>query len=154
MCHQPQTTDPDTGNTLDMKVFVHKLHMGSQLPSVVAGTPYQIIGFNQAVSDWSTVVLPSDPRRCAFCHEPTKVTGATQADAWMKNPNRAACGSCHDDVNFATGKNHVDLPQVSDAHVLAVPHSAGRTGIRRFDYRRPHGTHRIADQARPRFHLS
>jgi OmcA/MtrC family decaheme c-type cytochrome len=115
MCHTPQTTDPDTGNTLDMKVFVHKLHMGSGLPSVKAGTPYQIIGFNQAVSDWSTVNLPSDARRCAFCHEPTKVSGATQADAWLKNPNRAACGSCHDDVNFATGKNHVDLPQVSDA---------------------------------------
>jgi OmcA/MtrC family decaheme c-type cytochrome len=114
MCHTPQTVDPDTGNTLDMKVFVHKLHLGSGLPSVKAGTPYQIIGFNQAVSDWSTVVLPSDARRCVFCHEPAKKTGATQADAWMTNPNRAACGSCHDDVNFATGKNHVNLPQVSD----------------------------------------
>jgi OmcA/MtrC family decaheme c-type cytochrome len=115
MCHQPQTVDPDTGNTLDMKVFVHKLHMGSGLPSVKAGTPYQIIGFNQSVSDWSTVNLPSDARRCEFCHEPTQKTGAAQADAWLKNPNRAACGSCHDDVNFATGKNHVNLPQVSDS---------------------------------------
>jgi OmcA/MtrC family decaheme c-type cytochrome len=114
MCHTPQTVDPDTGNTLDMKVFVHKLHMGSQLPSVKAGTAYQIIGFNQAVSDWSTVNLPSDPRRCVFCHEDTKVTGATQSNNWLSNPSRAACGSCHDNVNFATGKNHVDLPQVSD----------------------------------------
>jgi OmcA/MtrC family decaheme c-type cytochrome len=114
MCHQPQTIDPDTGNTLDMKVFIHKLHMGSQLPSVKAGTPYQIIGFNQGVSDWSTVVLPSDPRRCVFCHEDTKVTGATQSNNWLTNPSRAACGSCHDNVNFATGLNHVNLPQVSD----------------------------------------
>jgi OmcA/MtrC family decaheme c-type cytochrome len=114
MCHQPQTVDPDTGNTVDMKVFVHKIHMGSQLPSVIAGKPYQVIGFNQAVSDWSTVNLPSDPRRCTFCHEDVKVTGATQSNNWMMNPSRAACGSCHDDVNFATGKNHVDLPQVSD----------------------------------------
>ncbi len=118
MCHQPQTVDPDTGNTVDMKVFIHKIHMGSQLPSVIAGTPYQIIGFNQAVSDWSTVVLPSDPRRCAFCHEPTSVTGAAQANNWLTNPNRAACGSCHDDVNFATGQNHikgVNLPEVDDS---------------------------------------
>ena len=114
MCHTPQTVDPDTGNTLDMKVFVHKLHMGSQLPSVIAGKPYQIIGFNQAVSDWSTVVLPSDPRRCVFCHEPTQVTGAAQANNWLTNPSRVACGSCHDNVNFATGANHVNLPQVSD----------------------------------------
>ncbi len=112
MCHTPQTIDPDTGNTLDMKVFAHKVHMGSQLPSVKAGTPYQIIGYQQSVSDWSTVVLPSDPRRCQFCHEST--TGAAQADAWIKNPNRAACGACHDDVNFATGQNHVNLPQVDD----------------------------------------
>src|SRR5262249_18014147 len=25
-----------------------------------------------------------------------------------------ACGSCHDDVNFATGANHVGGPQISD----------------------------------------
>ena len=112
MCHTPQTPDPDTGNTTDMKVFIHKIHMGSELPSVQAGGKYQIIGFNQSVSDWSTVNLPSDPRRCAFCHEST--TGAAQQDAWLKNPSRAACGSCHDDVDFATGKNHVNLPQVTD----------------------------------------
>ncbi len=112
MCHQPQTTDPDTGNTVDAKVFIHKIHMGKQLPSVQAGKPYQVIGFNQGVSDWSTVVLPSDPRRCEFCHEPK--SGAAQADAWLKNPSRAACGSCHDNVNFATGQNHVNLPQVDD----------------------------------------
>ena len=112
MCHTPQTTDPDTGNTVDMKVFAHKLHMGSQLPSVKAGTPYQIIGFNQGVSDWSTVNLPSDPRRCQFCHE--SGTGAKQANNWLTNPSRAACGSCHDNVNFVTGLNHVNLPQAND----------------------------------------
>jgi OmcA/MtrC family decaheme c-type cytochrome len=114
MCHQPQTIDPDTGNTVDMKVFAHKIHMGSQLPSVQAGTPYQIIGYNQAVSDWSTVNLPSDPRRCTECHEDQKVTGATQSKNWLTNPSRAACGACHDNVNFATGANHVNLPQVDD----------------------------------------
>jgi OmcA/MtrC family decaheme c-type cytochrome len=115
MCHQPQTTDPNTGNTLDMKVMAHKIHMGSQLPSVIAGKPYQIVGYQNAVSDWSTVVLPSDPRRCTFCHEDVKVTGATQSNNWLTNPSRAACGACHDDVNFATGLNHVNLPQVNDS---------------------------------------
>jgi OmcA/MtrC family decaheme c-type cytochrome len=114
MCHQPQTIDPDTGNTVDMKVLGHKIHMGSQLPSVQAGTPYQIIGFNQAVSDWSTVVLPSDPRRCTECHEDQSVTGATQSNNWLTSPSRAACGACHDNVNFATGLNHVNLPQADD----------------------------------------
>jgi len=111
VCHTPQTTDPDTGNTVDMKVFIHKVHMGEQLPSVEAGKPYQIIGFNNAVADYSTVVLPSDPRRCQFCHE----AGAKQADNWMKNPSRAACGSCHDNVNFDTGANHANLVQADDS---------------------------------------
>lgn len=43
MCHQPQTSDPNTGNSLDMKVFIHKIHMGSSLPSVQGGKPYQVL---------------------------------------------------------------------------------------------------------------
>ena len=112
ICHQPQTTDPDTGNTLDFKVFIHKIHMGSSLPSVQAGTPYQIIGFQNSVSDWSTVVYPADVRRCQTCHNPNN--GASQTKAWLTGPTRAACGSCHDNVNFATGANHPGGPQISD----------------------------------------
>jgi OmcA/MtrC family decaheme c-type cytochrome len=108
MCHQPQTSEANGGKTVDFKVMIHKIHMGSQLPSVVAKTPYAI-----GSTDWSTVVFPSDPRRCESCHEPK--SGAVQAAAWYTNPSRAACGSCHDDVNFATGTNHVNLPQVDDA---------------------------------------
>jgi len=33
----------------------------------------------------------------------------------MFNASRAACGACHDNVNFATGEGHVNLPQVSDS---------------------------------------
>jgi OmcA/MtrC family decaheme c-type cytochrome len=112
LCHTPQTTDPDTGNTVDLPVMVHKIHMGEELPSVQAGKPYQIIGFNQSVSDWSSVAFPSDPRRCEACHEQN--TGATQAANYLMKPARAACGACHDNVNFATGENHANLPQVSD----------------------------------------
>src|ERR1700728_4016092 len=36
LCHTPQNTDPNTGLTLDAKVFFHKLHMGANLPSVIA----------------------------------------------------------------------------------------------------------------------
>jgi OmcA/MtrC family decaheme c-type cytochrome len=112
LCHTPQTTDPDTGNTVNLPVMIHKIHMGSELPSVVAGKPYQIIGFQGAVNDWSTVVLPSDPRRCEVCHDQT--SGATQATAYLTRPTRVACGACHDDVNFATGANHPGGPQISD----------------------------------------
>ena len=113
ICHQPQTSDPNTGNSLDMKVFIHKIHMGSSLPSVMAGKPYQIIGFQNSVNDFSTVVYPADVRRCQTCHNPANQ--AAQTNVWVTTPSRAACGSCHDDVNFATGTNHVNLPQADDS---------------------------------------
>lgn len=109
LCHSPQTTDPDTGNTLDFKVLVHKIHMGASLPSVEAGTPYVIIGNSGSVNDFSTVVFPQDIRNCTTCHgsiDPSQPNYATQAFNWFTYPNRAACQSCHDDVDFATGANH------------------------------------------------
>ena len=120
MCHQPQNADPVTGHSLDLKVFAHKIHMGSQLPSVVAGTPYQVIGYMNSVSDFSKVVDPADPRRCEVCHSQT--TGAAQAKEFMTKPSQAACGACHDDVNFATGANHPggfqqDDTQCANCHV-------------------------------------
>jgi len=111
LCHSPQTTDPDTGNTVDFKVMIHKIHMGENLPSVQAGTPYQIIGFQQSVVDFSDVVFPQDIRNCTTCHAPP----ATQAPNWYANPGRAACQSCHDDVDFATGANHPAGPQADDS---------------------------------------
>jgi OmcA/MtrC family decaheme c-type cytochrome len=109
MCHTPQTINPDTQLTQDMKVLIHKIHMGQNLPSVKAGTPYRI-WHRGAWSDFSTVQFPQDVRNCTTCH----AAPAAQADNWKTNPSAAACGSCHDDVNFATGQNHVNLPQPDD----------------------------------------
>ena len=103
MCHQPQNADPVTGNSLDLKVFAHKLHMGSQLPSVVGYTsgtttvppaPYEVAGYMNIISNFSTVIDPADPRRCEVCHSQT--TGAAQAKAFLTEPTRAACGACHE----------------------------------------------------------
>ncbi|MCW5981023.1 MAG: OmcA/MtrC family decaheme c-type cytochrome [Bryobacteraceae bacterium] len=118
LCHNPMTVDPDTGNTVDMKVMIHKIHRGRFLPSVVAGGEYVIIGNRQSVHDFSGVTFsPLDPegdttRQCQVCHRSD--VGATQHDAWLTNPSREACGSCHDNVNFATGENHANLPQPTD----------------------------------------
>ncbi|HYL74029.1 MAG TPA: OmcA/MtrC family decaheme c-type cytochrome [Bryobacteraceae bacterium] len=109
LCHTPQSVNPDTLNTVDMKVFIHKLHMGSSLPSVVAGNKYFVV-HRGAVNDFSTIVFPQDARNCTTCH----AAGTSQADNWKTNPSREVCGSCHDNVNFATGLNHVNLPQIDD----------------------------------------
>jgi OmcA/MtrC family decaheme c-type cytochrome len=115
LCHTPQNVDPNTGLTLDAKVFFHKIHMGANLPSVQAGTPYAPAINQFGTFDYSTVVFPADPgdpRRCETCHSQT--TGAAQATAFLIQPTRAACGSCHDDVNFTTGLNHPGGPQSDD----------------------------------------
>jgi OmcA/MtrC family decaheme c-type cytochrome len=111
LCHTPQSVDQNTGNTVDFKVMIHKIHMGSSLPSVIAGKPYQM-GPPTSLTDWSTVVFPADARRCEMCH--SQNVKATQATAYLTKPSRAACGACHDDVNFATGVNHVGGPQFDD----------------------------------------
>jgi OmcA/MtrC family decaheme c-type cytochrome len=103
--------DPDTGNNLGFLEMIHKIHRGESLPSVEAGTPYQIIGFQGSVHDYSHVVFPQDIRNCQTCH--------AQSDAFATNPSRRACGSCHDDVNFASGENHGGGPQDTDGSCSA-----------------------------------
>jgi OmcA/MtrC family decaheme c-type cytochrome len=140
LCHNPSNTDPNTGNSLDFKIFIHKIHMGANLPSVTGaplnilgtsgssattatggtqsprpagyvppGVPYQIGGGTQSVSDFSSVVWPQDVRNCTTCHQ-----NGTQSDNYKNNSSRAACGSCHDDVNFNTGANHGSIVQADD----------------------------------------
>ena len=111
MCHTPQNVDPNTGATVDFKSFIHRIHMGSSLPSVVAGGTFEITT-SFGTSNYSTVVDPASAQRCEVCHQQT--TGAAQATAFMTNPTRVACGSCHDNVNFATGANHPGGFQTDD----------------------------------------
>jgi hypothetical protein len=122
-CHNPGSWDNSPGNvqTLDFKVMIHKIHRGANLPSVlgpdgVAGTAddgkYMI-----GSADFSTVVFPQDVRNCTKCHDGAD-PATPQGDNWKIQPSREACGSCHDNVNFATGVGHaggsgqLDLPRV------------------------------------------
>jgi OmcA/MtrC family decaheme c-type cytochrome len=138
LCHNPggnngavtvTTLDPNSGNSIDFKVMVHKIHMGSSLPSVLAGHPYQF-GSASNPTDYSDIVFPADARNCQMCHENgappqggTWPPGAQSVDNpppvqgnwWLTHPGMAACGACHDNVNFATGANHAGIIVTSDA---------------------------------------
>ena len=80
-CHNPM------GRT-DMTLLIHKIHAGSQLANGFRG--YSNVDFTKDLDD------------CATCH----TGGGVDVDNWKTQPNRDACGSCHDAVNFDTGENH------------------------------------------------
>ncbi len=96
-CHAAGYADPDTGNTINFETMVHKIHRGAHLPSVVAGNPYEIVGYRGSVHDYSDVEFPQDIRNCTTCH------AGPDGDRWNTVPSRAACGSCHDDIWFEMG---------------------------------------------------
>lgn len=90
VCHTPQLTTLHGAG--DFTEFIHQIHMGEHLPDNT------IEPLDVAVGE---VTYPQDVRNCTFCHKGVDV------DNWMTKPTRKACGSCHNDVNFATGVGHV-----------------------------------------------
>jgi hypothetical protein len=85
--HQPPAADLGPRYSLDVKVNIQKIHMGSSLPSVQAGTPYQIIGFQNSVKDWSIAVYPAAVRRCQTCHNPKNGASQTEYCVLCHNPS-------------------------------------------------------------------
>ena len=107
-CHNPGSTDANSTNTVDFKVMIHKIHRGANLPSVQDGGEYAIYGFRNTKHDYSELHLPQDIRNCVNCHAGSS-TGAdrpdlvltAQGDNWAQVPGQAACGSCHEKLDFS-----------------------------------------------------
>lgn len=116
MCHSTQSTDAQSGNSLDFPQMIHKIHRGANLPSVLAGDPYQIVGFGNSVHDYSEVHFPQDIRNCAVCHE-----GDAKVGEHLSKPTLEGCASCHDRTFFGTGAPpegwaaHTGGPQANNA---------------------------------------
>jgi len=104
-CHNPGSTDANSGNTLNMAVMTHKIHFGASLPSVINGTDYCIYGRNDEPHCYGDLVYPQDIRNCRGCHDEND-SETPDASNWFEQPTDATCGACHDDVNFVTGENH------------------------------------------------
>jgi len=113
MCHESYSFDAQSGNSIDLKVMIHKIHSGETLPSVKAGGFYGIFGFGNTFNDFSDVVYPQDKRNCTTCHEESD-TDTPQASNWRLTVNRTTCTSCHDNVNFVTGENHAGVAATDD----------------------------------------
>ncbi len=128
-CHTRDLVDPDSGRNLELSTLIHKIHRGAELPSVLAGEPYEIIG--HGVSDFSTVEFPQDVRNCESCHDPA----ARDAIRYADMPSMQACGACHDRTWFgpvasipAGWTAHIGNPQ-TDNLLCGSCHTATSPGL-------------------------
>ena len=108
MCHEPFSFDAQTGNTIDLKVMIHKIHRDN-LPT----GPYGIFGYGNTFYDYSHIQFTQDQRNCQTCHQESD-TDTPQASNWRLTANREACGSCHNAVNFDTGVGHGGVAATDD----------------------------------------
>lgn len=92
-CHTQGAIDPESGNSIDFDVMIHRIHMGKELPSVKGGAKYSIIGNSLSVHDWSHAGFPQPIANCQVCHT------ATDSERWVTNGTREACTSCHDNID-------------------------------------------------------
>ncbi len=107
-CHNPGTTDANSGNVLDFPIMVHKIHRGDELPSFTeGGVPYVIWGFGNSPHDYSNLGYPQDIRHCTKCHEAGK---APMGNNWKAAPSIQACGACHDNIIFNPTVQNLPTP--------------------------------------------
>ena len=103
MCHNPGTTDANSGNVLTMATMTHKIHSGRLLadPSTLGNYDYVIWGYQSVKHDYSEVGYPQDLRNCRVCH-----TEANPSDAAGRllgtKPSKEACLTCHTSTQGTT----------------------------------------------------
>ncbi len=96
--YSPSTYVGDGEVMGNFTTLIHKIHQGHSLTK--QNYHYAGIAFNNKAFS----MLDDGQRMCAACHDSTR---ATKAEFWNTKPSREACVACHDNVNFATGANHV-----------------------------------------------
>ena len=110
-CHNPDTNDSNSGNSVDFKQLVHKIHFGRNLQNFVDdGKPFTIWGYRNSEHNYSTTGFPQNIKNCGSCHagdedivfsqtqmipEPT-ATITENGHSWVTNPTKSACESCHE----------------------------------------------------------
>lgn len=147
-CHNSGLYDPDTEDTynpgsgemnrLDLKVLVHRIHQGKELPSLVkaaargeVGFKYSVVGYQGnelvfaevipdnmdagTVPQIAGVAFPRDQQNCTTCH-----TGGVDSGNHRTTVTREACGACHDSTWFdsdtpsLTMDSHAGFAQATD----------------------------------------
>ena len=107
VCHNPGSTDYSTNNPIDLKLMVHKFHMGIKKLT----KDYQVKDFIARKKDPVTGVVtgvnfPSEQRNCIKCHDGSATAAHPTKDGndWNLKPSKNACWACHDDYKDKTSK--------------------------------------------------
>lgn len=127
VCHNPGNSDPHSGNSLLFTNLIHKLHSGSELPSVKAGGEFAIYGYRNSKHDYSELGLPMDIRNCRKCHDENDAE-TPDANQWRTIVTMEACGSCHDgnetfDNTTSTSSHY--LEPLSNTSCISGCHETG-----------------------------
>lgn len=90
--------DPESGENIDFRAMIHRIHSGASLPSVRAGGRFFVVGFQQSVTDFSGAEFPPlrEATDCTACHQ----GGGADSDLWKTRASLVACTACHDNVRF------------------------------------------------------
>lgn len=108
MCHNPGTTDPNSGNVLTLATMVHKIHAGKLLKATTGGENYTV-----RTADYAEVGFPQDLRNCTVCHSGTNPK-TPQGDNWKTKPSKEACLTCHaNNIGSRWETTHVALIAMS-----------------------------------------
>lgn len=117
-CHT-EAAVAETGESIDFRHMIHKIHAGVDLHLVDDGPPGTTYAVGDTVfaekrADGSVigVAFPRDLRECLTCH----ADGPT-ADFYRTKASAPACATCHDDVNPS--------PQTTEAGPPGTNHSPG-----------------------------
>lgn len=98
LCHNPGTTDANSGNVLNFATMVHKIHAGKLLKSKLAagqgGEDYTIWGYQDSKHSYGETGFPQDLRNCTVCHSGGNPK-TPQGDNWKNRPSKEACLTCH-----------------------------------------------------------
>ena len=98
MCHNPGTTDANSGNVLTLATMVAQDPRGqaaqSQARRRQGGEDYTIWGYQDSKHDYAEVGFPQDLRNCTKCHSAANPT-TPQGDNWKTKPSKEACLTCH-----------------------------------------------------------
>jgi OmcA/MtrC family decaheme c-type cytochrome len=87
-CHNPDTIDQDTGESLDMGFMAHAIHLG-----VDRAQAYVVYGFGDTRHDYGDVTYPQDILWCENCHAASETT--PDGNDFNVTVTPTTCGGCH-----------------------------------------------------------